>query len=89
MVKGLSTELAPHGIYVNCVAPGWVDTEMSKLPYEREGGKGKREIERGIPLGRVASAEDVAGHILFLCSALARHITGEIINVNGGAVLCG
>ncbi len=56
---------------------------------DREKGKGKRDIEQAIPLGRVASAEDVAGPIVFLCSPLARHVTGEILNVNGGSVLCG
>jgi len=88
LTKSLAVELAPR-ITVNCVAPGWVDTEMAALPYARNGGQGRREIERGIPLGRVASAEDVAGPIVFLCSSLARHITGEILNVNGGSVLCG
>jgi 3-oxoacyl-[acyl-carrier protein] reductase len=62
---------------------------MSRLPYERDGGAGRRAIAATIPLGRVASAEDVAGPILFLCSPLARHVTGEILNVNGGSVLCG
>jgi 3-oxoacyl-[acyl-carrier protein] reductase len=87
--KSLAIELAPRGITVNCVAPGWVDTEMSAATYQRDGGRGRREIERTIPLGRVASAEDCAGPIVFLCSDLARHITGEIVNVNGGSVLCG
>ena len=87
--KSLAIELAPRGINVNCVAPGWVDTEMSAAPYQRDSGRGRREIERTIPLGRVASAEDCAGPIVFLCSDLARHITGEIVNVNGGSVLCG
>src|SRR5437660_4665016 len=89
LTKSLAVELAPRQIGVNCVAPGWVDTEMSAQPYGREAGRGKREIEETIPLGRVASAEDVAGPIVFLCSDLARHITGEILNVNGGSVLCG
>jgi 3-oxoacyl-[acyl-carrier protein] reductase len=88
LTKSLAVELAPR-ITVNCVAPGWVDTEMSARPYAREKGEGRRKIEAGIPLGRVASAEDVAGPIVFLCSDLARHITGEILNVNGGSVLCG
>jgi 3-oxoacyl-[acyl-carrier protein] reductase len=88
ITKSLAIELAPR-ITVNCVAPGWVDTEMAQQPYGREKGKGKREIESGIPLGRVASADDIAGPIVFLCSELARHITGEILNVNGGSVLCG
>ncbi|HZI22023.1 MAG TPA: SDR family oxidoreductase [Gemmatimonadales bacterium] len=84
--KSLAVELAPRQIAVNCVAPGWVDTEMAAVPYE---GSGRRDIERTIPLGRVASAEDVAGPIVFLCCELARHITGEVLNVNGGSVLCG
>ena len=86
--KSLAVELAP-GINVNCVAPGWVDTEMARVPYEKEGGRGRRAIEDGIPLKRIASPADVAGPIVFLCSDLARHITGEILNVNGGSVLCG
>lgn len=85
ITKSLAVELAPR-ITVNCVAPGWVDTEMAAKPYA---GEGRQKIERTIPLARVASAEDVAGPIVFLCSPLARHITGEILNVNGGSVLCG
>jgi len=88
ITKSLAVELAPR-ITVNCVAPGWVDTEMSQKPFERDTGNGKRAIEKTIPLGRIASAEDIAGPIVFLCSSLARHITGEVLNVNGGSVLCG
>jgi 3-oxoacyl-[acyl-carrier protein] reductase len=85
LVKSLCIECAPD-ITVNCVAPGWVDTEMSHPAF----GDGARErIAAGIPLRRIATAEDIAGPILFLCSDLARHITGEILNVNGGSVLCG
>ena len=86
LVKGFCVELGARGITVNCVAPGWIDTEMSAGSLE---GEGRRRIEAGIPLGRVASADDVAGPILFLCSELGRHVTGEILNVNGGAVLVG
>jgi len=86
LVKGVAVELAARHITVNCVAPGWIDTEMAALPYA-EGGRAA--IEATIPLGRVATAEDVAGPVLFLCSPLARHITGEVMNVNGGSVLCG
>ncbi|RMD96581.1 MAG: SDR family oxidoreductase [Calditrichaeota bacterium] len=86
MTKGLCVEFANRNITVNSVAPGWVDTEMSEPAYA-EGGLEK--IAASIPLGRVASAEDIAGPIVFLCSELARHITGEILNINGGAVLCG
>jgi 3-oxoacyl-[acyl-carrier protein] reductase len=86
MVKGIAVELANRNVTVNCVAPGWIDTEMAALPYA---GNGRTRIEAAIPLGRVAAAEDIAAPIVFLCSSLARHITGEILNVNGGAVLCG
>lgn len=89
LVKSLCIEAAPRDITVNSVAPGWVDTEMSEVPYRLDGGKGRQRIERSIPLGRIASAEDVAGPIVFLCSVLARHITGEIVNVNGGSMLVG
>ena len=85
-VKGVCVELAAHDITVNCVAPGWIDTEMTIKPYE---GGGRSRIEASIPLGRVASANDVAGPIVFLCSEYARHITGEVLNVNGGSVLAG
>jgi 3-oxoacyl-[acyl-carrier protein] reductase len=89
ITKSLAVELAPN-ITVNCVAPGWVDTDMSRPAFGmRDAGSGKRAIEATIPLGRIASAEDIAGPIAFLCSPLARHITGEILNVNGGSVLCG
>ena len=86
MVKGLAIELAPQQITVNAVAPGWIDTDMTAGPYA-DGGRAR--IEAGIPIGRVASADDIAGPILFLCTPLARHITGEILNINGGSVLCG
>jgi 3-oxoacyl-[acyl-carrier protein] reductase len=88
-VKSVCIEAASDKITVNAVAPGWVDTDMAQVAYERDGGKGKWEIERTIPLRRVANAEDIAGPILFLLSPLARHVTGEILNVNGGGVLCG
>ena len=86
LVKSLCIELARRDITVNCVAPGWVDTEMAAKPYA---SGGRERISANIPLGRVADARDIAGPIVFLCSDLARHITGEIVNVNGGSVLCG
>ena len=85
LTKSWSTELAP-AIRVNAVAPGWVDTEMCVEPFA---GGGRAAIEATIPLGRVASPEDIAGSVLFLASPLARHVTGEILNVNGGSVLTG
>ena len=87
LTKSLSSELAPHGIRVNCVAPGWVATEMSAAALDDpELGPG---IAAGIPLGRVATAREIAGPVLFLCTPLAGFISGEVLNVNGGAVLAG
>src|SRR3954467_4804283 len=87
MVKGLSTELAHDGIYVNCVAPGWVATDMSAPAVANE--EGFARALRLIPLGRIGKPEEIAAPILFLCTAHAGFITGEIFNVNGGAVLVG
>jgi 3-oxoacyl-[acyl-carrier protein] reductase len=86
-VKGLSTELAPHHILVNSVAPGWVDTDMC-VPVLIKPAEARR-ITAGIPLGRVARPEEVAMPILFLASGMASYMTGEVLNVNGGNVLCG
>jgi len=85
--KSLAVELAPFNITVNSVAPGWVDTEMNNGVFADEDYK--ESIKKGIPVGRIATAEDIAGPTLFLASDLARHINGEILNVNGGSVLCG
>jgi 3-oxoacyl-[acyl-carrier protein] reductase len=85
--KSLAAELGPFGINVNSVAPGWVDTDMCADVFAD--GDFKKSIENGIPVGRVATPEDIAWPIVFLCSEWARHINGEIMNVNGGSVLCG
>lgn len=84
-VKSLAVECAPT-VRVNAVAPGWVDTEMSETPLH---GHRREAILAEIPLGRVATADDVACAIAFLASDAARHVTGEVLNVNGGSVLCG
>jgi 3-oxoacyl-[acyl-carrier protein] reductase len=87
MTKTLSSELATAGIYVNSVAPGWVDTDLSRPALDDP--KSGEEIRREIPMGRVGTPEEIAGPILFLCTEYASFITGEIFNVNGGAVLVG
>jgi 3-oxoacyl-[acyl-carrier protein] reductase len=84
--KSLAVELGSSGITVNAVAPGWVDTDMSASVLR---SSQRARVEREIPLGRVAEAADVAGPICFLLSDLARQVTGEVLNVNGGSVLCG
>jgi len=85
--KSLAMELGPRGVRVNCVAPGWVETEMARETFSDP--RRRREIESSIPVGRVGSPRDVAGAVLFLVSDLARHVQGEILNVNGGSVLIG
>jgi 3-oxoacyl-[acyl-carrier protein] reductase len=83
--KSLATELGPHGINVNCVAPGWVQTDMAAEAIKKDG----RKIIQDIPIGRIPEAKEIAGPIVFLASEWANTITGEILNVNAGSVLCG
>jgi 3-oxoacyl-[acyl-carrier protein] reductase len=87
LTKSLSSELAKLGILVNCVAPGWIATDMSAPALATEAGRSK--IFATIPLGRVATTAEIAGPIVFLCSPWAGFISGEVVNVNGGAVLVG
>lgn len=85
--KSLSSELAPSGINVNSVAPGWVETDMTRDVFTDSASR--ESILKSIPVGRIATAEDIAGPIVFLCSKWADNISGEVLNVNGGSVLCG
>jgi 3-oxoacyl-[acyl-carrier protein] reductase len=87
LTKSLASELAPSGIYANCVAPGWVNTDMSAATLADPNAGEK--IRRTSPLGRAATPEEIAAPVLFLCTPYAGFITGEIFNVNGGAVLVG
>lgn len=86
LTKSLASELATYNIRVNCVAPGWVDTDMSH--DELVAPDAQRHL-RLIPLGRPGTPDEIAGPIVFLASKLSTFVTGEILNVNGGAVLCG
>ncbi|HQG45109.1 MAG TPA: SDR family oxidoreductase, partial [bacterium] len=85
LTKSHAVELARHNIQVNSVAPGWVDTEMSAAAIANE----HETILRTIPMRRPGTAEEIAWPIVFLASDGASYITGEILNVNGGSVLCG
>lgn len=87
LTKSLSSELAGEGIHVNCVAPGWVATDMSAPALSDPATRTK--IFAAIPLRRVATTQEIAGPILFLCTPFAGFMSGEIVNVNGGAVLVG
>jgi 3-oxoacyl-[acyl-carrier protein] reductase len=85
--KSLAAELGTRGVRVNCVAPGWVETDLTREALSDP--EARREIEKSIPVGRVAQPVDIAGPVLFLVSDLARHVQGEVLNVNGGSVLIG
>ncbi|MFN8572691.1 MAG: SDR family oxidoreductase [Gemmatimonadaceae bacterium] len=85
-VKSIAVEVGSRQITCNSVAPGWVDTEMCVEPFA---AGGRDRIAAGIPVGRIATPHDIAAPVVFLCSAEARHVNGEILNVNGGSVLCG
>jgi len=87
LTKSLAAELARENIIVNCVAPGWVDTDMSGSVLRDR--KLREEVRRTIPRGTIATAEEIAGPILFLASELAKNVVGEVLNANGGSVLCG
>lgn len=84
--KALASELCPK-IRVNCVAPGWIETAMVRPAFDDDAYK--QSVLKTIPLNRVATTDDVALSICFLLSDWSRHITGEVLNINGGAVLCG
>ncbi|MBK9097758.1 MAG: 3-oxoacyl-ACP reductase FabG [bacterium] len=87
LTKSLASELGKHNITVNCVAPGWVITDMTTDSLDDEATY--KKVLGDIPLNKIAKPEEIAGPVLFLASELASHITGEILNVNGGSVLCG
>ena len=83
MTKSVARELAPRGVTVNAVAPGFIDTDMTRaLPEEA-----KNALTSGIPLGRLGTAQDVADAVAFLCSDRASYITGAVLNVNGGMAM--
>ena len=86
LTKSLAVELAPYGITTNCVAPGWVDTDMTRETLDGPNGDA---IRGTIPLGRAARPEEIAAAAVFLASDLASYVNGEVFNINGGSVLCG
>jgi 3-oxoacyl-[acyl-carrier protein] reductase len=86
LTRSLASELGPRGIRVNCVAPGWVTTDMTREAIEGAGGD---VIRRAIPLGRPATPDEIAGPVAFLASDLSRYLYGQVLQVNGGAVMAG
>jgi NAD(P)-dependent dehydrogenase (short-subunit alcohol dehydrogenase family) len=92
--QSLALELAPHGITVNCVCPGYVQTSMQERELVWEGklrGMTPEEVKKDyiahVPLGRLETATDVANLVAFLCSRDSDYITGQAINVSGGQAL--
>ncbi len=83
--KSLSGELAPWNIYVNCIAPGWVDTDMCAGVFRDP--QHKEQIRKTIPRGKIATPDEIAGPIVFLASDLAINVVGAVLSVNGGSVL--
>ncbi|KAA3614930.1 MAG: glucose 1-dehydrogenase [Calditrichaeota bacterium] len=83
--KSVAQELGPDGIRVNCIAPGWIETDMTEEYMKHN----KKSVKKNMPLGFIPEPDDIANGILFLASDMARAITGEILNINGGSVLCG
>lgn len=82
MTKGLADELGPHGITVNCLAPGWFKTAQNAVLYEN--AKWLEYIVDRIPLRRPGKPDDLDGAVVFLASDASRYITGQIILVDGG-----
>lgn len=85
LAKSWAVELAPRGLRVNVAAPGWVETDMTDAVFADAARR--RDIESGIPRGRVATPDEVAGPIAFLLSDEAVHVTGTVVSINGGGVL--
>lgn len=86
LAKAMAREFGPDGIRVNCVTPGLIQTDITggKLTDEM-----RARIVEGIPLGRLGTADDVAGVYLFLASDLSAYVTGAVIDVNGGMLIHG
>jgi enoyl-[acyl-carrier protein] reductase III len=86
-VKYLAWELAPRGISVNAVNPGFLHTDSSRVYFERSGAGGPEHVVRLTPAGRAATPEDIAGVVAFLCTREAAFIQGQTITVDGGLTL--
>jgi 3-oxoacyl-[acyl-carrier protein] reductase len=78
--KSLAREVGSRNITVNCVAPGFIETDMTRALGEDQ----SRKLLENVPLGRLGKVEDVAQAVLFLCSPAAAYITGATLHVNGG-----
>ncbi len=84
LTKSLASELGARGIRVNCVAPGWVETDMTREALASSAGEA---VRNAVPLGRPGTPEEIAGPVAFLASDLASYLHGQVLSVNGGAVM--
>jgi 3-oxoacyl-[acyl-carrier protein] reductase len=84
VTKSLARELASRAITVNCVSPGFIETDMTEKYIQ---GEAREALLKQIPLGRIGSATDVAEAVRFLCSPQASYVTGQVIRVNGGLLM--
>lgn len=84
MVRGYSTEFSAHGIRVNAVAPGWIETDMSRKALDADPARRSKVVGR-TPMGRLGEAEDIGWAVVYLCSPAARFVTGVTLPVDGGA----
>lgn len=84
MVRAMATELSPHGVRVNALAPGWIETDMSRLAMKGDPAREQKILSR-TPMGRFGEPDDVGMAAVYLCSPAAKFITGVVLPVDGGA----
>jgi NAD(P)-dependent dehydrogenase (short-subunit alcohol dehydrogenase family) len=89
--KALAKEMGPFGIRLNCVAPGPIETPMLKIGLQKNKyvASEMKELKRQTPLGRYGKPEEVADLVLFLASDKSAYITGQVISIDGGLIMCG
>jgi len=83
MVRTLSTELSPHGVRVNAIAPGWIDTDMSRKAFAGDPARRSKIISR-TPMAKLGDVSDVGWAAVYLSSPAAKFVTGAVLPIDGG-----